>query len=196
MKITFARYISLILNPLAIAIFAPFVVVYRTTENFDITVKWTLYTLCFIFLLGCFVLVGVKKNKFTDIDVSKREQRPLVFLVVIVSASFYLLTLFLLKAPIILSVLAISIIVGIAFAYVINRRIKASMHVASVTAFTIPVALSLQNSYVFLLLLIPLVSWARLVTKRHTLPEVITGGVVGATLSLAIYLGVKAFIDY
>ncbi|HSA84198.1 MAG TPA: hypothetical protein VLF20_04940 [Patescibacteria group bacterium] len=196
MTVPFAKFISLLLNPLSLAIFAPFVVVYRTTGDLDATIQWTIYTLFFIFLVGCFVLVGVKKRKFSDIDVSKREQRPIVFFVAFVFSGVYLLTLFWLDAPIMLSVLASSIIVGIVLAYLINKKIKASMHVAVVTAFTIPVVLSFRGLYVLLLLLIPLIIWARLVTKRHTAPEVITGGMVGALLSVVIYFGVKMFIDY
>lgn len=196
MTVPFAKFISLVLNPLAIAIFAPFVVVYRTTNNLDSTINWTVYTLCFIAVIGSFVLIGVKKKKFTDIDVSKREQRPIVFLLTLLLATFYLVTLFMLGAPIMLSVTAISVIVGLSFAYIINKKVKASMHVAAVTAFVIPVALSFRSWYIFLLFLIPLVAWARLVTKRHTFSEVIIGGIVGAVLSAAIYLGVKSFISY
>jgi hypothetical protein len=196
MKVTLAKIISYVLNPLTVTVLAPFVLVYRTTYDINLAFAWTMYTVVFILFLGLFVYAGVRKKVFTDLDVSKREQRPLLFFVSLLFCASYLVSVILLRAPFILAIFAMSVIVGISFAYVINTKIKASMHVAVITAFTIPVAASFRNSYFLLLLLIPLVGWARLKTKRHTLPEVLMGGAVGGILSLSIYLGVKAFIEY
>lgn len=196
MTIILAKFISTILNPLVVTIFAPYILIYRTTSDSYLALSWTVYTVIYLALLGIFVMISVKKKVFSDMDVSKREQRPLLFFVSLLFSTIYLTSIFLLRAPIILIIFAISVLIGVSFAYIINTRIKASMHVAAITAFAVPVAISYRNAYLFLLLLVPLVGWARLVAKRHSFSEVIVGGFVGGLLSLSIYLTVKTFIAY
>lgn len=195
MKLFFAKSVSLVFNPLVVTLLAPYILIYRTTHDGSSALHWTLYTLIFIFALSLFVLMGVKKKMFTDLDVSKREQRPLLFFMAVLFTSFYITSLFVLHGPYILYILAISVLLGISFASVINRKIKASMHMAAITALIVPVAISFGTYYLLLLFLIPLVAWSRLYTKRHTLSEVIVGTTIGGFLSLSIYLAVKFFLN-
>ncbi|HZE86684.1 MAG TPA: hypothetical protein VE090_00615 [Methylomirabilota bacterium] len=191
MKLPFARTISFIFNPLIVIIFAPFFLIYKTTHNITSASHWTVYTLIFLLLLAVFVIVAVKKKIFTDLDVSKREQRPLIFLISILFTLLYIAGLVFLHGPFILFTLAFGIILGIAVVSIINKRIKASVHVATITALIWAVAIGYGGYYLFLLLLIPLVAWSRLATKRHTLSEIFVGAGVGSFLSLSIYVAVK-----
>ncbi len=194
MKVSFAKFISTILNPLVVMFFAPFFLIYRTTHDFDTALYWAFVTLIFLMVMGLFVIAGVKKKIFTDLDISRREQRPLMFLMAILFVSVYILTVFALHGPYILYVLGIGIILGVSVVSVINRRVKASIHVATLTALVLPVAVSFGHYYILLLLLVPLVAWSRLVTKRHSLREIFVGGTVGGLISLSIYLTVRFFL--
>jgi len=194
MRLSLARIISFIFNPIAIAFFAPFFLVYKTTHDVGTAMHWTMYTLVFLMVLSFCAIIGVKKKIFTDLDVSKREQRPLMYLMSIVCCAVYLISLFVLHGPFILYILTIGVIVGVSFLSVINRRIKASIHVAAITSLILPVAVSYGHYYLLLLFLIPLVIWARLKTKRHTLPEIMVGGTIGGILSLSIYIATKFFL--
>lgn len=195
MKVALAKTISFICNPLTVILVAPFILVYRTTHDIDAALYWSAYTIIFLMALALFAIVGVKKKVFTDLDISKREQRPLMFFVGIMLASVYTFSLFIFHAPFILYVLAISSILGIAFVSVINKRIKASVHMAAITALIVPVAISFGQYYLLLLFLIPLVAWSRLATKRHTLREVFVGTTVGGLLSVSIYIIIKVFFN-
>jgi hypothetical protein len=194
MKVFVARSISYILNPLNVLIFAPFLLIYRSTYDVVVALHWTVYTVVFLMLLALFVVLGVKNRVFTDLDISKREQRPLMFLVSLLFGTVYLITLFILHGPFILFILTVSVLLGLCFVSIINQWVKASMHVAAISALVLPVAISFGKYYLLLLLLIPLVIWARLTTKRHTVPEVIAGGFIGSILSLSIYIAVKFFL--
>jgi hypothetical protein len=195
MKLVFAQTISFIFNPLTVILFAPFILVYRTTHDADAAVYWSAYTLIFLMVLALFAIIAVKKKIFTDLDISKREQRPLMFLVSLLLISAYIVSLFILHGPFILYVLAISSMLGVSFVSVINRRIKASIHMAAITALILPVAISFGQYYLLLLFLLPLVGWARIKTKRHTLPEVLVGSTVGGLLSLSVYIAIKVFFN-
>lgn len=90
-------------------------------------------------------------------------------------------------APRVLFVMAVSLMFGVLVARIVNVRIKASLHVATVAALIIGVVLGFGGSYVFLLPIIPLVGWSRVKLRRHTISETVTGGVVGSLLLLFIY---------
>ncbi len=120
-------------------------------------------------------------------DVSKRTQRPLLFLVSGILAAIYLGGLFIFNGPKVLIVITIGVIIGIGLASAINTKLKASMHVATISALIFALAIIYNGWYLLTLVLIPLVAWARLRIKRHTLPETVVGGLLGVLLSLCIY---------
>lgn len=183
----FAKFISFILNPILVLLFVPFALIYSNTGDLYIASMWTFYTAFFLLAITVFILYCVQRKIFTDMDVSKKEQRPLLFLVSIISALLYLSGLFLFHGPFILFVIAFGIIFGIFVASIINTKIKASIHVATVSALIFAVAMTYDGYYRLLLLLIPLVAWARVRIKRHTRSETIVGGALGIILALLIY---------
>jgi hypothetical protein len=193
MNPTIARFISYIFNPVLVLVFVPFLLLYRTTNDLYLTWSWTLYTVLFLLGITIFIIYGVQKNLFTDIDVSKREQRPLLFFVSILFGILYLVGLFLFHGPLILFIITFGIILGIVIASIINMKIKASMHVATISALILTVAIIYGGHFLLLLFLIPLVAWARVTIKRHTLQETIIGGILGILLSLCIYVSVRIF---
>jgi len=194
MKLRVARFISLVLNPLALIIFVPLFLIYRTTNDVVTTINWTLYTMVFLLIIGVFILICVRKGVFTDYDVSKREQRPLLFLVAMLLGIIYLIGLFIFNAPAILFVVTFGILMGILAASIVNNWIKASMHVATVAALLSALALVYGGFYYLLLFLIPLIAYIRVRAKRHTVSETIAGAIFGCSLSLLLSLMVRSFL--
>jgi hypothetical protein len=196
-RLSLAKIISFILNPLIVIIFLPFFLVYKETHDLSGALHWTYYTMFFLAAIAGIVLFAVKKKIFTDMDVSKREQRPLLFDIALLFGVTYLTCLVLLQAPYLLLLVTSGILGGIIVVSIINTKIKASIHVATMTALALTVAIGYGGYFYLLLLLIPLLIWARVKTKRHTMAEAITGSVVGAFLSLAVYsvyVAIKEFI--
>jgi hypothetical protein len=195
MKLSVARFISFILNPLAVIVLVPFFLIFRTTNDLIAAVNWTLYTLAFLLIIAVFILYNVRRGIFTDYDVSKREERPLLFIVAIVLAFVYLIGLFLFDAPAVLFIVTFGIILGIVSASIINNWIKASMHVATITALISALAIVYGGYYYFLLILVPLVAYIRVRAKRHTIPETIAGAIFGGSLSIIMYIMVRSFLE-
>jgi len=183
-----AQVISFLFNPVLLLVFLPLLLVYRTTGDVVLALAWTGYTMIFLLTMIFFVIYGVHKKIFTDLDVSKRSQRPLLFVVSIVMSLVYLWGLSFLGGPRILSVVAFGFIISILIISVINTKLKVSFHVATVSALLFTMAIVYQGFYYLTLLLIPTVAWARLKIKRHTLAETIVGGIFGILLSLVMYL--------
>lgn len=189
-----ARTISFIANPIFVFIALPFFLVYKTTRDPHAAWNWTIYTLVFLFIFVMFVLFGVKKKIFSDIDVSNREQRPLLYFTGAVLSILYLSILFFLNGPLILFITTMGIMIGIVLASLINIKIKASVHVAAISGLISSLSIVYKGYYLLLLLLIPLIGWARVKIKRHTVPEVVIGGILGSLLSLVMYFTTKFFV--
>lgn len=194
MNLPIARFISFILNPIMVIVLVPFFLIYKTTNDLFAAINWTAYTLIFLLVISVFILLAVRKGIFTDYDVSKREQRPLLFLVAMILSVIYLIGLFLLDAPAILLIITFGIIIGILGASIINNWIKASMHVATITSLLAGLAIVYGGFYYALLLFVPVIAYIRVRAKRHTVPETIAGAIFGASLSLLMYSMVTSFL--
>lgn len=193
-KIRLATFISVIFNPFLILIFLPFFLVYKSSGNIQISISWTAFSFIFLLALAQIVLFLVRRGVFTNLDVSVRQQRPLLFNILIVTGIVYITFLYILHAPRVLYVMAISLLFGVLVARIVNVRIKASLHVATIAALILGVVLGYGASYIFLLPLIPLVGWARVKLRRHSVAETVTGGVVGSLLLLFIYGFYEVFL--
>ncbi len=187
MNSTLARFISFIFNPLLLLIFVPFFLLLKTGYTLTTAFLWTGYTFLFLLAMAAFIAYGVKKKIFTDMDVSKRSQRPLLFFVSIILGIIYFIGLIVLQGPQILYVLEVGVMLGTILVSIINIRLKASIHVATMAALIFALAIVYNGYYLLAIFLIPLVAWARLKIHRHTLPETVVGGLVGILLSLCIY---------
>src|SRR4026208_1637374 len=107
-----ARIISFLTNPVFVLFPVPYLLVYRSGYGHIYAIKWTLFTLLFLAMVGFFVLYEVKMKVFSDMDVSKREQRPLLFTIVGIITFIYLASLFFLKAPPVLFITIWGVLVG------------------------------------------------------------------------------------
>lgn len=187
MKKFTAKIISTVLNPLTLLLPLPFLLVYRATGNFDYSVYWFLVSLIFFVLFSIFILVGVKLKYFSDLDISKRQQRPMLYISAILLSVIYLSLLFVTKAPLILAIGVVGLLLGLSVSDLVNMKTKASIHVGTITGFATVVVLLYGVQFIFLYLLVPLVAWSRIETKNHTLSQTIIGAVLSFSLTIFVY---------
>lgn len=185
-----ARIISFITNPLLILFPIPFILVTRSGYAHIVAFKWTLFSLIFFFSAGIFVIYEVKHKVFSDMDVSRRNQRPFLFSFIGVITLIYFIGLIILHAPPILFFAVWGVIISVLFASMINKNIKMSIHVATITAVILTLV-KLYDLPLIIFIIIPIVAWARMEIKRHTYPEVITGLIFGVVLTLFMYILIK-----
>ncbi len=187
MNLRLASFISFVLNPLFILVFLPFFLVYKSTADVTLGLWWTGYTFLFLMLLAAFTVYAVKRGIFTDLDVSRRDQRPIAFSIALVLAAIYIAGLYLFRSPVVLKVIAIGVTIGIVVLSLVNTRIKASIHMATFSGLLMGLALGYGGYFFVLFLLIPILGQARISLKRHTPKEIVTGGFLGTLISLGIY---------
>ena len=138
MAFLLARSISFVFNPYFLILPIPYLLVLRQTNNPVYALSWTLFTLFFLFAVGISVFISVRKGYFTDLDISKREQRPLFFFLLIFFAILYFIALFYFQGPLVLFIALSGIFFSIVVFSFINTRVKASIHVASITGLSSP----------------------------------------------------------
>lgn len=188
---TSAKFISILFHPAVISIATPFILIFLVEHKVSYSFLWFFYPLIFVGIVVLFTLYGMKIKMFSDFDVTKRKERkPLYFFVIILSL-VYLILLLLFHGPKSLMFLGVGVLVGALIFELVNRRFKASVHVAAVSAFFCVLALLYGGFFFLFLLLIPLIAWSRIHLKRHTYSEAIIGGTVGIFLTVTIYLVVE-----
>lgn len=185
----FAVVVSFVLNPLFVSYLVPFLLIYRYTDSGWYALKWLLFISLFVVLILSYLFYGMLRGYFSDFDISKRTERFRFYrLIFIVSLVFLAISVFLKGYAFPLSILSFGITLGIVAYAIVNRKIKASGHVGVLCAFIIIIGF-LYGAYSALVLswTIPLLAWSRIYLKRHTMKEVIAGGVLGSMVTLITF---------
>lgn len=182
-----AKIISLIFHPVALLFLLPYLVVYRQTASGMYALKWVVFTAYFLFLWVIIILIGRITGIFSDGDISHQKERPRFYLITLILAFVYFVISLIFKGiffPI--SIIAFGIIIGLFLFDGVNTRIKASIHVGAYCAFIITIAILYHN--LIPVLVLPFLAWSRIKLHRHTILEIITGGVLGSLITIATFL--------
>lgn len=179
-----ARFITFILHPMVLVSPAVFLIIIASGGGYYEAFIWTIVTLVFTLFTAGYILLGVKKGFFSNFDVSKRKQRIYLFPFVIVTALIFLLVLFLFNGPKALLLALLYFVIALAILTVVNLRVKASIHVASLTAALVSASYLFGVLFYPFLIFIPVMAWARIIEKRHTLKETIVGFIMGTLLAI------------
>ena len=190
----FAKIVSTVVSPVLILAVLPYILVLKATGNSGGAFFWTVFSWIFLLIFFVFLLLGIEKGLFSDLDVSKRTQRPMLFTFSIGLSLFYTIFLYFLKAPQVLFIALFGLIFGLLCMELINRVTKASVHVATASAFATALVLGFGSIYLLSFLLVPLVSWARITTHNHTKRQTVIGACMGALITLVVYVIFKYII--
>ena len=187
LRIRFARLVSNILAPVTISIPGVLLVAFYDAQSLASALFYTSVTLFFLsFGPMLYIIIGVRLGKFSDVDVSRRKERIGPFLFGLASVLAGLVTLVLIKAPKNLQTLLIITAVSCIVMLVITLWWKISIHAFSL-AGTVTFLTALYGVIVLpAFLLVVLVSWSRVVLRRHTVAQVVAGALVSITLTSAI----------
>ncbi len=180
---SFPKIINVVLHPVVVTIPGVFLIVYKNTGSVSMALWWTMISLIFSAIIAMFVLYGVKKGFFNNLDVSNRKQRIILYPVIIIVVVLFSCFVYFTNGPKVLIEASALIITALILLDIVNTRIKVSGHVGVVSAFVTGLIYAFGGLSFFSLLLIPLIAWARIVEKRHTLKETIVGAVCGILLS-------------
>jgi hypothetical protein len=182
-KLQFARLVSRILHPFIVSPLAIVLILWLDQGNFWAAIGWAGLCAAFVVAPGTLYLRRkLKQKQYLDVDVSVREQRYGFYIFGTICMLLCFLVLIWLQAPSILLASFSAALAAILAAAIINRYwTKISIHAGTMAGVMVlagfyswPLALLLGFGAL-------LVSWARLVTKRHTLLQTVLGWAVAAS---------------
>lgn len=133
----------------------------------------------------------LRRGAISDWHVSRREERlqPIPILASLLATGLPLIVLYIWDGPRYLLAASLAGFALVLFNLLVTVRWKISQHVSSVALSTTLITAVLGIAAAPLLLLIPLVAWARVKVGAHTVLQVIAGGVTGAVITLgAVWL--------
>ncbi len=176
-----ARWISLIVHPIAFPLVTLAVLLYSATQSLPRTTGWVLLALALTSLpITVLVVFQVTRGHWTDLDVSVRRQRYLLYPFGLACLAILALVYHWLQAP----AIAVAATVASALANlvdgVINLTYKVSAHATSAAACAALLLHVVPAVGVVAAAAAALVGWSRVELGRHTLGQVLLGMGVGA----------------
>jgi len=135
------------------------------------------------------LLVLWKKGRISSSNANRREERGILYCTSFVCAVISTVVLVKAGAPKELIAVATANVLTILSAWVLNRKLKVSVHCGAAAGVTAIVWHVTQSSSATLLCcaLVLLIAWSRYCLKAHTMPETIVGTVLGGAYFSAAF---------
>lgn len=182
-----ARLVSNILAPASISLPCIVLVALYHAQNVWRALLYALVSLFFL-IIGPFtyILVAVRMGKISDMDISRRAERARPFLFGISSALVGWLVLIILRGPENLQTLFIITTVSGIVMMITTLWWKVSIHASSMGGVATMLTTFYGAAMLPAFLLLILVSWSRVVLRRHTVLQVVAGSLASIALTLLI----------
>lgn len=189
---TLARLISQIFHPLTLSTFTLVLVGCFSHVRWWIGILWALLTVLIqVVPAALFFLIRLNQGAYSDDDVSVREQRNELYLFTILASLVSLTLLVLLHAPqSFVAIVCAGIILGV-INWQINVFWKISAHASALGLSATIATIYVPPLGIVLWGCAPIVGWARVKTRNHTVLQVL----VGFGLSSVILLVTFMFFD-
>jgi len=161
---------------------------FKSTPSALDAIKWSLISVAASILPVFGVIIYlVRSQRLESAFINVRKQRTKIYLLAGVSASVGCVILYHLEAP---KELIAAFVAGLSAVVVfmcVNLLWKISLHTAFVTA-SVTVLIILYGSIAAgTVVLVPLIAWARIELKHHSLAQVATGALLAALIAFVVF---------
>lgn len=181
-----ARWISILFDSsiLSLPIFLAFGYASSQTRG----LLWASLTLLIVTGIPmAYLLIGIKGGWVSDMELSKREERPRFILVSLSSDILALLVLRFPGGPHLLTIIVLTYFCLAIVMFSISSFWKISMHMAGVGGFSTALVFVFGAPALWVFLSLPLVAWARLYRRKHDIPQLIAGALAGAIVTALVF---------
>lgn len=188
-----AGIVSVIGNPLYTIPFFVLIVMFGK-EDFSKAVLISFMIVGCIFIpVILWMYIKSKNGTYSNFDVSDKDERKSLYWFAIPFISIITVLMFLTNQPKNISMSMLFALILVVTSQITNFFIKSSLHVSlniflSALIFTVDYKIGIA-----VLLFTGVLIWSRLILKRHTVSEVITGFIIGLIVSL-IMLKTEGFL--
>lgn len=189
--IKLARLISVIGHPFLLMPLLTGIVAFHLLPSKDALIVELIALGVVIVPASVYTLVCVKRGTWGDLDVSDQRERqqfygillPLLLIIAVLS--------WISDVPRAIPLGAVSIIALVSAAFLLNVWVKVSLHTGFAVFAAETFLLFRPTLGTVVLVLAILVGWSRTTLGRHTVTEVLLGGILGAFVGAAFVLSLK-----
>ena len=185
-----ARIITKILSPVTTGTATLITAIFVQQIALNQKILWLAIALSMAIVPMAIIYLQYRSGKIKSLWSPSALERRDSFMSWVLIAFIFNAISFWLDAPRLIFALGLVFLVLGAVNFLLTSTFKISIHSEMVTLFVITSILSVSVSYIFLVLLIPLVGWARIYLKNHTLSEVSYGALLSV---LAVYFVFNIF---
>jgi membrane-associated HD superfamily phosphohydrolase len=146
--------------------------------------------LCFLFgtvVPYLYIWFLYKKKKINDMHIPEKEDRIKPLVVACISYIIIFIILYVLEGPLFLKSIFAVIIVSTIILTIITYFWKICLHASGITFMVITFNILFGKWMLLMIPLIPLIGWARVRIKKHTVGQVILGTGITAIVTFLIY---------
>jgi membrane-associated phospholipid phosphatase len=182
----FANFISWVISPIVVA---PVVYIIVVMLGYGSDVKKMSYLMVLFFsstLAPVLLISGLKKvGKISDYNIPFREQRFLPLLVLIAVNALGYEFMKQLHPPRLLTGILLFNAVNTVFILLVTLQWKISIHLFTLSSSVALLFMQFGVVALWLLLLVPILMWSRIILKAHNLMQTFVGAIVGFVLMVA-----------
>lgn len=188
-----ARWISILFDSsfLSLPIFILFGYSSGLTDGIPAKIGGILWAVLMVVVVTgiplAYLLIGKRRGWVTDLELTRREERPRFILVSLSSDVLALLLLWLGKGPLLLKLIILTYFCLAIVMFSISNFWKISMHMAGVGGFSTALLFVFGTAAGWAFLSLPLVAWARLHRRKHTPAQLMAGAIVGITVTWLVF---------
>lgn len=191
--IKISKFISNFFNPIVALLI--FLIYFGFTKLSKADAIEHLLLMLFIVAIPVFLWIywNVKTGRYTNMDVSDRKQRKTLYVFMIINIIIYLLIVYFFYYNVDILLIIGFLLLTLLVMQFSNLFIKSSMHM-SLNVFVAALFTPINPLLGFIWLIVAIiVGVTRVILKRHTVKEVVMGGLI-ATVVSSIYLYLQIYL--
>ena len=186
MKDRLARWISVLFDSSVLSV--PIFLALGYVSAHAMGLLWAILTLLIVTGIPlAYLLIGRKHGWVSDLELSRREERPRFILISLSSDILALIVLWLLRGPHLLTVIVLTYLCLAIVMFSISSFWKISMHMAGVGGFSTALVFVFGAPALWAFLSLLLVAWARLHRRKHDIPQLVAGTLAGALVTTLVF---------
>ena len=186
MKDRLARWVSILFDSSILSL--PIFLAFGWIEVGTPGLVWAILILIIVtgIPLG-YLLIGLKRGWVSDMEMTRRSERPRFILISLGSDAIALLLLNTLQGPHLLKLIVLTYFCLAMVMFTISSFWKISLHMAGVGGFSTALFFVFGPPALWAFLSLPLVAWARLHRKKHTPAQLAAGAIIGALVTILVF---------
>ena len=183
-----AELVSDILNPFLVSLVIILLLSFTSTSTILDALKWALISILLSILPVFLAIVYlVRKGRLDAVFTNVRGQRTKIYLLAALCAVVGCVILFYFGAPPILLATFVAGLSAVLIFLCINLLWKVSLHTAFIAASVTVLVILYGWIAAVTIILVPLMSWAKIEAGHHSLAQVATGALLAASIVAVVF---------